>query len=434
MRFKDYITEKKAGIGKFKIEYNQKITLTAKIDLSPLSPSIQYRLKEKSKVFKEIVIGEGDYIFIEDYLSGEQYKIVGDKKTLSSLFKITFRGSGGMGTPPKELTQMLIMEKYQNGKDYSEESIIKQLDTMGDSSNWYRRSYYLRGLESLKYFKSIGLKGKYSFEIPGFSDENIRLFKSLASDVGIKGSKSPFQPADIWLFTNKGISSLKNAKVFTPEDLSFLIHQGVETQSIIPISLKNPNDRIKGIKLIDPYQNTKHKIPKMDLESISIGFENRHFSNLIITTVSKAKFSSAAQNKNTSGVISFVVDNVKTGSITSMKSWTDMMNRLEYKYPIYREPATKYGKMFPIITEEFFNLHLDILKKYNKYIRGDVSKINFNDSEFVRDETYRKKFIYQVSMLDLVMNNYQEIMEAAYGYSTKITASSKEVAPHYVIL
>ncbi len=450
MRFKTYLIEHTINEAiDFVLNKESIITLTPNKTHDEIINKTDFIIKNKLRYKGQIEYGEkiyldGDkFITIHDLIKNKYYTFYGSETTLKNLCKIDSR-KGARSTPVKELVPMWIFEAYNQNKSYSEEAILKKVDEVIEVQTSYDIGYYQNGIESLKYFKKIGLKDAYSFERPDTysMNEHVTQIYQIASNLGA-GNPDNWNPGDIWFFNKDGkkfVNSIES-QVNELSEYTDLLNIEIKNKNIIPMSLKAPNNGPS--KLVYMSKQTPFDMKEYPFWKINISMKNTHLSYMAIKCIKSKDFEIYLQAQTPSGskgpinkasgtlnpkykpnlspnlILRKAGKNHGGGSVVSKKDWVKKMITFKTGKPVYRDaPIPGLTTKFPSeISENDFNYYR---KFYLKYKPGKMYKATFED--FTPDA--RKQYVMWGSWMEFYMRNYNETWGETYkfakGFSQKI--------------
>jgi hypothetical protein len=382
---------------------------------------------------------------------------------------------GAASTPVKELLSLIIFKLAIENKDYSEEAVLKIIDSSPKMKiqGTYSRSYYNSIAPSVKYLNKIGLNGSYIIQRPSkewgnnyvnaIYDHAANLMKSS----GVKVWKDDnWNPGDIWLFNNDGIKEVKRLlEIDNIMEFNQALNGAVKMKMIIPLSLKAPDGGPTKltIRIPDIVTTAKRYDPKdYKLERITLAVSYpTHISTLTVFAKGNWQIYIQAQtpsgkkgpwaNKSTGELNKNYVPSLNPtiavrnasanhggGSATTQSDWFNAMAAINKgKYTVYRQSQIPGLTVAPPnnVSEMEFNDAVKVLKKYTKPDKGFDGMVYDKVIPQFRIQT-----VMWASWVKFIAENYEEVFKNTYlmakkegGYGGKGGLSKKSFTTHYII-
>ncbi len=197
-----------------------------------------FKVNRTAKTADAVInLGVGtDVVYLTDD-KGKVYRIVGKASTINGTFNHNGNSSKSMTnllTEIKELVSMWVFEKYfETGTFIEEDEIYSKLNAANKEG--YKTVYYESALKQLAALKPYVTDPKgYTYERQG-QDRTKNLYINARKLT--RKLNDNWNPADIWMI-KRSYSMEPLYKATNANELNGLLADAVETQDIIPISLK----------------------------------------------------------------------------------------------------------------------------------------------------------------------------------------------------
>jgi hypothetical protein len=205
--------------------------------------------RSAKKIDNVISIGSGtDSVYLIDG-KNKVYQITGKATAINGSFNHngnSDKSKTNLLTEIKELISLWMFEKYfDTGRIIEEDEIYTKL---GTNKTEYKTVYYESALKQIMALKSyVKEPHGYSYERQG--QNKTKNLYATARKLTRKLNDN-WNPADIWMIKNTyNMSRLYNA--MTPAELNGLLAEAIETQDIIPISLKQITTTSAKMSIVD---------------------------------------------------------------------------------------------------------------------------------------------------------------------------------------
>lgn len=412
--FKSYISEASIVRGKYGVGHELQLSKNPKPFIS--SEFANAKKIELSEPTSDMIeIGSGDeHIIVK--VDGKVYKVNGAKTAINNSFNHK-SGSGGKGdthkaTRCKEAVSLIMFKYYQeNNKPIPEEDIEDLLSNYGADSSLYQPKFYESAILQLSSYKKLKLlRGKkLEFEFQG--DTFSKKIYEKAKSIGGGSNSDNWNPADLWIFESSFTRTIDKdiLEMSSIHELNFWIRKSFLDGKLCPISLKQASGK-STMELINPlkYKNKKLKYD-FTLNSIKIAGS---LKSVFIETKSGFTFKANSRGAATNPTLylegTMKQENFAMGAIDA-KLWKkyhggNVENGTKIK------PSS--GKLSN--AKHIFNKYSNKIDKRNNEVLWEPNFKKF-------DKTQQQRYIAAASLLDYVMNNYDDTMRWAFFTAMKVT-------------
>jgi hypothetical protein len=366
----------------------------------------------------EINLGVGaDSIFLVD-AKGKIYRVTGKAAIINGSFNHNGNSSKAQTnqlTKIKELVSMWTFEKFfESGKIIEEDEIYTQF-SIADREG-YKTLYYDSAIKQLDVLKSY-VKGRgYTYERQG-QDKTKKLYATARKLT--RKLNDNWNPADIWMIKNTyDMNRLYNAT--SANELNGLLGDAVETQDIIPISLKQittPNAKLSIVdsaKQIDGDVDLDFSLKEIQLTSTLANFFVITKSNFTI----RGGFKSSGQTLSVSLEGKMAGAKYQMGAIDAR--WFSNAIQSDYSYTLRGGVRVSLNDLDKAKREfkEIIGLHGMPSEKIKSY----EDAISIIDSS---DDLTKKRFVAIVSYLYAITvkpgSEFKNLMQHCYFSAKKIS-------------
>ncbi len=410
---------------KDKFSKRKKITKITKID--PEYPKTDVIIKLDGKIDSYLIFKHQNKIF----------RIMSNKSKFENIInqsqKTSVKKSRHGSTDSRELSCLWVFEAYHNNKPYSHAAInekTSKTSVTGEISDYF----YNGAILSLEAFKKLRLKGSYSFERSvGYNNDNLTQLFDIVKSFG--STVSLWNPADIWLFSNKSkkiLEDLRNSKTF--ENFNNMFDEHVDLKNIVPISLKIPKTKVK-LTYHDrnnppPYYNDARE---NKLKQVSVEIRKDYIYDMVLET-NDGKWvwiEKNSKNLNWSVAAGYDSENHPTrySGVVSDENWRSSIRNInQNKMPLYRKhqiPGVSAPMPEPV-SEEMFDYYIKIFAEHkiiNKYKYEEFTTTGIDN------------VIVFGSILEFYTKYWKEAFEATFLISARKTGRKRSVGKsnHYAI-
>lgn len=369
-----------------------------------------------------ITVGAGkDSVYLVD-AKGKVYQVIGK----ASMINGSFNHHGGSDkaktnllTEIKELVSMWMFEKFfETGKFIEEDEIYAKLSAVNKEG--YKTVYYDSAIKQLAALKSYIVNPRgYTYERQG-QDKTKKLYvtaRKLTSKLN-----DNWNPADIWMIKKTyDMNQLYNAT--SANELNGLLADALETQDIIPISLKQivtPSAKLSVVdaaKQLDGDVDLDFGIKEIQLTST--------FSNFFVVT--KSRFAIRGGFKSSGQTLSVSLEGKMMGAKYQLGAidarWFTNLIQSEYSYRL------RGGVKVDLNDMNVAKRELKEIIQVNGMPSGKISSyedaIKMIDAA---DELTQKRFIAIVSYLYAITvkpgRKVPELMKHSYFSAKKISTDA----------
>ena len=367
---------------------------------------------------------------------------------------------------------MAINYLSQTGKTIPVEELIRQVDNHPNKryTDGFKNKVYIYSTNNIKQIQSLMTNGKYTFELQGKGGHNHKLYE-LQSRY-LKLNKDIWNPADIWGFTQKGLSALSKIDTFIDEwvednkwntqlfeadvnprgqALNYFINLGMKTKDILPVSLKAPENgssmKVYTINVFDPRSVPSYDLSDIKLTKFTPGSDS--FRSLEIQTNHKLNLKVKFQctgDKNKACGFQHRVRNEKgkhaEGAYMTHPEWKTYFKSLGLEIHscdrgngIYKAFPTSYDEMKKL----FMRAHKN-LKSNPQYDNKILNKIGdpdeYFDNHFNSNPKDNINFIKRFIFIGETVTVYSQnpgMLKKAISLAIKYVSTVDTTAPHFVI-
>jgi len=309
-------------------------------------------------------------------------------------------------TEMKELVSMWI---FKHGI-ISEDKIKKMVNKETDVSYTYKSIFYESALKQYKEYKKLGINGKFFERQMGpLSSILYNKAKVLSAMNGTPiSNKDNWNPADVWVFTNKGKQFIDNIdKITSFIELNDKIKELLLTKDMIGISLKQVSKKTAVLK----YNNIGEELIS-DLD-FSISKIDVPLSFKSINFISKSGYFLKCNMRGSSETLNINMEGRFTNKNYSEGAYpADIWNiyKRENNINVFS------GESTPELTETEFNKLRKIFIEYNNLLNNNLSSVEFKDLS-VRDG---QRYSIIATHLREIMKTPEKILKASFFGSQKL--------------
>jgi len=440
MKFNDYLGDSESITESVDLKTN----IDAIVSISVRNADHKKLLNEVAKLGTDVLRYKGEieqgtkihldgdrYICIHNLTKNTYFTIYG--KTPNKIMKIASRKGAG-STPVKEIVPLWMFE-YNNNKGgiMSPEAMLRKVDQEPKVQKHYDMGYYQLAVNSLKFFKKLGLSSGYIFERP--KDKGVNVASSLTDQVyGNRPAGGPaeadnWNPGDVWFFSKKGAKEIKNLPTDSIWEYTNALNILVQSKDVVPLSLKSPlpsPSKLEKIEKDMPFDIKEHPFWR-----IQISMKPTHLSYMYIraakskdymvkffaqTPKVKPELSPGVLNPKYKPNLSYNVQlwrdsaNHGAGSLWGKTGWQQEMRQIQGSIKLWRNSGPGCTSLPDVVSKELFNHYRPF---YTKYKPGKMSDAKFED--FTPDA--RKQYIMWGAWMELAMSDYEKFFDASYKFA-----------------
>jgi len=267
---------------------DNKIPNKVRIAIGNKKPKAEFRFPTTRRQTKR-------YDIYPNYTQDEFVSVYMDSTQFANEIKQEIKKSA----PIKESFELRVLEEYyKTGKIMSIYDMLKYVKSM-NQEQYFKFGFYDVGVRMIESMNSLGLKGSYEFNTDkgALPSEIRKLSKELLKKAGVSLRQERWNPADIWLFSSKEITTIRSdlSKITGIRELGIYLSYQLKKRVIVPISLKDKDNKSGGYKLVIVNKPLYDNYPKpASPESVSIHTASNFFlSGNIQVKTSKGKFQTA---------------------------------------------------------------------------------------------------------------------------------------------
>lgn len=288
--------------------------------------------RSPKRVDNVISLGAGkDSVYVSDD-KGKIYQITGTASMINGSFNHngnSDKSKTNLLTEIKELISMWMFEKYFNAGTFIEEDEI--YTKLGSNKEEYKTVYYESALKQIAALKSYVKSPRgYTYERQG-QDRTKQLY--ITARKLTRKLNDNWNPADIWMIKKDfNMSELYNAT--SANELNGLLADAVETQDIIPISLKQITTPSAKMSIVDAAKQLDGDVDlDFSLKEIQL---TSTFANFFVVT--KSRFAVRGGFKSSGQTLSVSLEGKMMGAKYQLGAidarWFSNFVQSEYSYPL----------------------------------------------------------------------------------------------------